>query len=734
MTQGKHAPSKEEWPGDTIPMGESCRASGRPLMYLLLLDFMTFRFSLSRTLIGCFLPLALAMAPGTGWAADSESLICERISELTRTYLHKHISFHYVNDELRQRVTDNYVKRLDPSKTLYLSSEIPPLKEKVRQSLQQIWEGNCSSLQEIQQDQIKRYQAMEEFARTSLANENYEIDTEAVLIIDPDKRAHPANAEARNELVTKLIHFQMSNYLSSDMALPEAKEKLTHRYELMTKRAQERTSEDLYASYLDAFATALDPHSNYMSNEVLEDFQISMGLSLDGIGVALSSRDGYSVVEKVIPGGAADGLKVLEPQDKIIAVAQKEGEPVDIIDMDLRDVVRLIRGKRGTEVTLTVLRQGETSERFNVTIVRDKINLEEQAAKLTFEEVEIDGEKVKIAVIDLPSFYGGRDPGERQSTDDVKKLLAEAKKEKAAGVVLDLSRNGGGLLETSVDIAGFFIAEGGVVAVRDTFSQVDVLRDTDSGVFWDGPLVVLTSRVSASASEIVAGALKDYQRAVIVGDDHTFGKGTVQSMIPLREGLGALKVTTALFFRPGGQSTQNGGVAADVIVPSGFATSDFGESHQDYSLPNQTISAFLETKSLPSSNASVQGQSWKPITPELVAELSRRSHERLAGNEEILELQERITKIEERNGVVHLAELMEEQQEERDKQNPKSEEEDGDADATPSESTDGEEVEVTVVEEDSNEDEGVSNEDEDEVSVQQAEAVQVLIDLIQLSS
>ena len=270
------------------------------------------------------------------------------------------------------------------------------------------------------------------------------------------------------------------------------------------------------------------------------------------------------------------------------------------------------------------------------------------------------------------------------------------------------------------------------MAVRDTFSQVDVLRDTDSGVFWDGPLVVLTSRVSASASEIVAGALKDYQRAVIVGDDHTFGKGTVQSMIPLREGLGALKVTTALFFRPGGQSTQNGGVAADVIVPSGFATSDFGESHQDYSLPNQTIGAFLEKKSLPSSNASIQGQSWKPITPELVAELSRRSHERLAGNEEMIEIQERITKIEERNGVVHLAELMEEQQEERDKRNPKSEDEGADAKA--SESTDGQEVEVTVTETEIDENEIASNEDEDEVSVQQAEAVQVLIDLIQLSS
>lgn len=708
-------------------MGESNSTSGRPLMYLLFLIFMNFRFRLFRSLSGCLLLSTLLLAPGSALAAVSENLVCDRISELTRTYLHKHISFHYVNDELRQRVTDNYVKRLDPSKTLYLSSEIPGLKEKVRRSLQQIWEGNCTSLQEIQEDQIKRYEAMEEFTRQALAAEDYEMDTEAVLIIDPDKRSHPMDAQARDELVTKLIHFQMSNYLGSDMELPEAKEKLTHRYELMTRRARERTSEDLYASYLDAFATALDPHSNYLSNEVLEDFQISMGLSLDGIGVALSSRDGYSVVEKVIPGGAADGLKILEPQDKIIAVAQEDGEPVDIIDMDLRDVVRLIRGNRGTKVTLTVLRQGETSERFNVTIVRDKINLEEQAAKLTFEEVEINGEKAKIAVIDLPSFYGGRDPGERQSTDDVKKLLAEARKEKAVGLVLDLSRNGGGLLETSVDIAGFFIAEGGVVAVRDTFSQVDVLRDTDSDVFWDGPLVVLTSRVSASASEIVAGALKDYQRAVIVGDDHTFGKGTVQSMIPLREGLGALKVTTALFFRPGGRSTQNGGVEADVIVPSGFATSDFGEAHQDYSLPNQTIQSFIEPNVMPSKSAKAGKPSWTPITPDLVKELSRRSNERMATNEEMQEIQERIMKMEERNGVVHLAELMAEQQEERDKRNQEPDEANAENEATESTEDEAVEVEVVAVEE---EDEL----DEDEVSIQQTEAVQVLIDLIQLSN
>ena len=711
-------------------------------MYLLLLDFMTLR-SLSTTFShGFLLLIVLLLGPSAAWAADEQSLVCERISELTRTYLHKHISFHYVNDELRQRVTDNYVKRLDPSKSLYLREEVPGLKDKVRKSLQQIWEGNCSALQDIQKDQVERYQTMEEFVRVSLANDDYEIDTEAVLIIDPEKRAHPADDAARNELVSKLIDFQMSNYLSSDMEISEAKEKLTHRYELMTKRAQERTSEDLYASYLDAFATALDPHSNYFSKEYFEDFQISMGLSLEGIGVALSSRDGYSIVEEIIPGGAADGLKVLEPQDKIIAVAQDNEGPVDIIDMDLRDVVRLIRGKRGTKVHLTVLRQGETSERFNVTIVRDKINLEEQAAKLTFEEVEVDGEKVKIALLDLPSFYGGRDPGERQSTEDVRKLLQKAKDEKAVGLVLDLSRNGGGLLETSVDIAGFFIADGGVVAVRNTFSQVDVLEDADEEVFWDGPMVVLTSRISASASEIVAGALKDYKRAVIVGDDHTFGKGTVQSMVPLRDGLGALKVTTALFFRPGGQSTQNGGVNADILVPSGFATNDFGEAHQDYSLPNQTIKSFLKPESLPSANSSTQKKFWTPITPELVTELSRRSQERLVANEEMIEIRERIVKIEERNGVVHLAELMAEQKEEKEKQEGKEAlpSDEGQAaedasDSTPPAETamvdEINETEIDIALEVESEGPGT---DEKEFSLQQAEAVQILVDLIQLSS
>ena len=387
------------------------------------------------------------------------------------------------------------------------------------------------------------------FSRITLGDENYAVDPETVLILDPDKRPRPKTSAERELFTKKLIGFQMSNYLSNDLAMPEAKEKLIHRYELMTRRAKEQTETDVYAIFLDSFASALDPHSNYLSPEADEDFQIEMTLSLEGIGVALSSQDGYSVVERIVPGGATDKLGVLETKDKIIAVSQEGGEPVDIIDMDLRDVVRLIRGKRGTKVHLTVLRQSEGTQRLNITIVRDRIDLEDAAAKLRFEilpvpqqtldEGEAAQEPLKLAVLELPKFYGGRKASDRQSERDMRKLLEDVKEEKADGLLLDLSRNGGGGLDNSVAIAGLFIADGGIVAVKSDGNRIQVLPDPDASIVFDGPLVVLTSRVSASASEIVAGAMKDYRRAVLVGDDHTFGKGTVQSLHPLPPTLGA---------------------------------------------------------------------------------------------------------------------------------------------------------------------------------------------------
>lgn len=640
-------------------------------------------------------------------------LTCERIPGLLNTFLHKHITYRHLNDQLRERAVDAYIKRLDSSKTLYTAGEAETLKKSLKGIFFDVGSGECTSLDEIQKDIVERYENMREVIEAYVRSDDYAVDPSVELVIDPDKRARPKDTEGQHSLFRKLVQFQMSNYISNGDTLDEAKDKLIHRYELTVKRAREFDAEDIYSQFLDAFANALDPHSNYLSAENNEDFKIQMGLSLIGIGVALTSRDGYSVVEKVIPGGAADKVGKLRPKDKVIAVAQDGEEPVDVIDMDLRRVVRLIRGERNTIVHLTVLRQTPKTERFVVSITRDKINLEEQAAKLTFETMEVGGEEKKLAVIDLPSFYGGRDPSERKSSTDLRNLLREANEAGAVGLLLDLSRNGGGLLDTARDIAGFFIREGGVVAVKDEFGKVQHLRDEDSNVLFDGPMVVLTSRISASASEIVAGAMKDYDRAVLVGDDHTFGKGTVQTLVPLPPGLGALKVTTALFFRPGGDSTQHAGVASDIILPSPFATDDFGESHQPYALEGSKIPAFVDEAANLLETSTESQQHYRPVSDALVAELARRSAERVAQSEEFAEVRKKLQEAEERAGVIRLQEILDENENADD--------------------TDGEEGEEADASGDGAEEDGKeAAEEEDEPTIQRLEAIEILRDYVRV--
>ncbi|MCS5618757.1 MAG: carboxy terminal-processing peptidase [Myxococcota bacterium] len=615
---------------------------------------------MSRSTLSILLVLgALVMAS----PVSASGLSCSSVPALLKDFLTKHYSFRYLNNELRQRTVDSYIKRLDPSRSMLLTSEEEQLAIQLRGVFHEVSQRDCTTLLEVRNKMIKHYEQVEVFVTEYVGSDDYELDSTVELIIDPEKRARPRTAAERDDLYRRLIHFQMSNYLSTDMELTEAKEKLIHRYELSLKRATEFDQEDTYSLFLDAFATALDPHSSYFSQETNEDFKIQMGLSLIGIGVALSSRDGYSIVEKVIPGGAAHRVGELLPNDKVIAVAQDGEEAVDIIDMDLRKVVRLIRGERHTKVHLTILRQSPKTERFVVTIERDLVNLEEQAAKLTFEPIIIDGKEEKLAVIDLPSFYGGRTPSERKSSTDLRSLLKEAADAKAVGLLLDLSRNGGGLLDTARDIAGFFIREGNVVAVKDEYGNVQHLRDDDPRILFDGPMIVLTSRISASASEIVAGAMKDYHRAVLVGDDHTFGKGTVQTLVPLPPGLGALKVTTALFFRPGGDSTQHSGVASDIVLPSPFNTPDFGESNQTYALATAEIAPFLETSANLVSGGDKTSTAYEPVSKEIVSELIKRSAARIADNEDFAEVTRKLQESEERAGIIRLSEIMKENEE-----------------------------------------------------------------------
>lgn len=652
--------------------------------------------------------LALLLAVPAAHAAPPEApradspLICWTLPSLMNRYLENHVSHRTTDAEIDKRVVELLAERIDGSKSLLVEAQYDELTKRITRMVEDVRRGNCEQFDWLQKQQLAWHKEMEDFVRQTLSVPGLQVDPTLELVVDPEDRPRPKTEAERAALRTRLLHFQLANYVRGGTALDEAKKRLIHRYELVTRRVAEQTDADLYTDFLNAFANALDPHSTYFSADMLEDFRISMDLSLEGIGAVLQSRDGYTTIQEIVPGGAADRQGGLKTKDKIIAVSQGEkGEPVDVIDMALRDVVRLIRGKKGTKVKLTVLRQGEKTESHDFVIVRDKIDLKEQAAKLRWEEVERDGRKLEFAVIDLPSFYGGgREAGGRDAVRDMRKLLKQARDKKADGVMLDLSRNGGGLLQGAVDIAGLFLREGPMVGIDGPATPSQVLEDTDEDVQWAGPLVVLTSKGSASASEIVAGALKDYRRAVIVGDSQTFGKGSVQNIVNLPQGFGALKVTTAMFFRPGGDSTQSRGVPADIVLPSVFDHKEIGEESQPYALPTRSIKPFR--------GEAVQGEDaasrWQPVTDALVQALAARSKARVAAAEAFREIREKIAKREANEGKpMKIAELLEE-----------SDDEDGEA---------GE----------AGEDGAKAREDDDakkdELSPQALEAIQILADL-----
>jgi carboxyl-terminal processing protease len=387
-----------------------------------------------------------------------------------------------------------------------------------------------------------------------------------------------------------------------------------------------------------------------------------MRLSLEGIGATLSSQDGYTVVEQLVKGGAAEKSGKIQTQDKIIAVGQGEKGTMDsVVDMPLKDVVRLIRGAKDTKVRLSILRkEGAKAQQFNVVLTRQKVALEEEAAKIHYVDRTIGGKKMKLGIIDLPSFYADTKRGGRSSARDVKKLLEDARKNKAEGIVLDLASNGGGSLEDAVNLAGLFFKKGNVVSTQSRKAEsADVLSDEDATVDWPGPLVVLTSRLSASASEIVAGALKDYKRALIVGGDHTFGKGSVQSVVTLPNSLGAIKVTVGMFFIPGGQSTQHQGVAADIPLPGAFNRDEIGEKSLDYSLPPKQIKPFLSEAAAVTTGP----DAWKPVTKELVAELKKASEKRVEQDEEFKKIKTELEKALAKGKVVTVAEVLEKKEE-----------------------------------------------------------------------
>ncbi len=597
----------------------------------------------------------------------ADNLSCRRLPLLAGRFLDNHYAQNKMTSEIQTQAVSQMIKIIDPSKTLLYESDLEKLKPILQNLFTRLQTGDCASLQQIYELLVFRSRENEEIVKKILGS-GYRLDDTVELNINVKKRPYVKTVEEKHDLLRKIVQFQIENALRAGIDLAEAVKQQIHRYELQTMRVVERNPEKLIKSVAESFALALDPHTSYLSPENLEDIRIQMQLSLEGIGATLSSENGFTVIEELIPGGGAERSGLLKPKDKIIAVAQDGKNPVDVIDMDLPAVIKMIRGKKGTQVTLTILRQAESAARFDVTIMRDRINIKEQEAKISYETRSVGGRQYRFGVIDLPSFYG--DEKENKSCyEDVKKLLAEARGKQVDGIVLDLSRNGGGLLREAVRLTGLFLNEGAVVATKDNRGQVTILANgsaasgkesdrrkvvsfpvEDPLAVYTGPLVVLTSRFSASASEIVAGALRDYRRAVIVGQDHTFGKGSVQVLMPLPWDMGGMKVTTALYFLPGGKSTQKTGVEADVRLPEFFLLENIGETELDYPLPAQSINPFL---SMPEKTA----QHWKTLEPSLLAYLAAKSGNRIVKDVKFAEIIRKNKEAAERKGIIRLADL-----------------------------------------------------------------------------
>lgn len=608
--------------------------------------------------------VSLTFSPSFARAAEGQ-LECPLVPVLAESFLKTHVALKTQTDEINNRTAEQMIKRLDPSKVLLLQSDVDGLKPKILNFLKTMRaKPDCAEIDGIKTLLVQRAKEQLEFAKQSLGPK-YKLDESAEFQLNPDKRTFPKDLEESRKRQMVQLHFQISNYLLTDMKLPKAKEQLIHRYELSVKRMEELKNSDLYDYVVNSFASALDPHSSYLSPEATEDFRINMNLSLEGIGASLSNEDGYTVIQELIPGGAASKSNLVQAKDKIIAVSNGKGEMVNVVDMDLKEVVRMIRGKAGTTVKLQILREKPEIQRLSVSLVRSKVELADDAAKVEMFDRTVDGKKYKLARIDLPGFYGGQKRTDRSSYRDVAAAVEKANKAGAQGIVFDLSSNSGGLLDEAVRIAGLFLDRGNVVATKDSDGDVQMLDDIDSRIQFPGPVVVLISRLSASASEIVAGALQDYKRAIIVGGDHTYGKGSVQAVLPLQGDYGIVKVTTGIFFIPGGNSTQHRGVTADISYPNPFSTDDIGEKYLDYSLKPDSIRPFIS----PEGNES---NKWTPVSKAEIEKLRILSTARTSKNKDFLEITKEIKESEAKKGVIKLSDLRSKETEQKKKNKDKA--------------------------------------------------------------
>ncbi|HEY1770002.1 MAG TPA: carboxy terminal-processing peptidase [Chthoniobacterales bacterium] len=579
------------------------------------------------------LPVIVALAlPARSLQAKSDS---EQVGiSVARLLEEGHYTHHPIDDEISRKWLTGYIEMLDFSHLFFTQKDIDALTTKYATALDDdILLGNVKPAHDIfalfQKRVEDRVAKIKEFVK-----QPPDFKTNETVLLNRDKAPWPKDEADADDLWNKRITNELLQEKLAEHPIEPGPKMVERRYDRMLRNVHEEDADEQVKLYLDALAQAYDPHSEYLSKDDLKNFSINMGLSLVGIGALLQNDDGYAKIESLVPGGPAQTSGKLKVGDRISAVAQGAGDFVDVRDMRLDKVVDKIRGKKGTKVRLLVIpaSAADPSQRKTIELVRDEIKLKDQEARADIIlKKNRDGDMVKLGWITLPSFYADMEGHKKSTTADVRALLKRLKKEKISGLVIDLRRNGGGSLEEAISLTGLFIKSGPVVQTKGSNDRVVISSDPDPGIAYDGPLLVLTSRQSASASEIFAGALQDYGRAVIVGDKETFGKGTVQTIIEIGRFTsllgtgnaddGALKLTIQKFYRVAGGSTQLRGVASDIVLPTLTDLPEYGESALKNALPYDTVPPAKFTK-------------WSDTHSLFIDELKARSAARVAADPE----------------------------------------------------------------------------------------------------
>ena len=536
-----------------------------------------------------------------GGAQASEQATVKLVSEMISKY---HITQKPLDDRISAMVLNKFIKDLDSQKLYFLKSDIDGF-ARYRDQLDDLLKvGQVNFAHEVFKIYLQRLDERMVVAHMMIdAPHNFALDES--MMVDGDQLSWSADVKELNERWRKRVKYELLSMQLDKTSLEDSRKRLHKRYETLKRNAHDTEDNEVLEMFLSSVAHCFDPHSSYMSPQTVEDFQITMRLSLQGIGAALRSEDGMTTVASIVPGGAAEKDGRLKVNDKIVGVGQDDGDFQDVIEMKLNRVVRLIRGERGTKVRLKVLKEAGQTEMIE--LVRQTIELKSSEVKGEIIQTgerfgsTFGGPKYRIGIINIPSFY--RDfTGAQQGKDDFKstardvaKVLTEfSEKGGVDAVVVDLRMNGGGALSEAIEVTGLFIDQGPVVQVKEQNGRIKSHDDEEPGEQYRGPLVVVCNRLSASASEIFAAAIKDYGRGIVIGDTTTHGKGTVQNIMPVSSQMfrarpggkdrGALKLTINQFYRVNGDSTQNRGVESDVVLPSLLDHMDLGESFLDNAL------------------------------------------------------------------------------------------------------------------------------------------------------